>query len=90
MWKAVSGRKLFFGPCGPSAGTIVARMQGDSSGPTEAYIRSKDQYRVLFDKHGFEFLSSSYPPFTTGFLEQYRWQLPSEDAEYLIMAMRKV
>ena len=67
----------------------MARMQG-KRGMIDTYVRSKEDYRVMFEKHGFEFLLSHYPPFTAEFLGQYRWKLPSEDAEYLIMVMRKV
>lgn len=68
--------------------TSVARMQGKHR-LIDTYVRSKEDYRRLFEKHGFEYLSSRYPPFTSEFLEQNRWKLPAEDAEYLIMVMRK-
>lgn len=69
--------------------TAVARMEIKNGVMVDAYVRSKDQYKKLFEKHGFEFLSSRYPPFTPEFVAQYKWKLPSDDAEYLVMALRK-
>ncbi|MHB9154341.1 MAG: class I SAM-dependent methyltransferase [Endomicrobiales bacterium] len=70
-------------------GTTVARMETKKGVAVDAYVRSKEQYKRLFEKHGFTFLSSRYPPFTPEFVAQYSWQLPSDDAEYLVMALRK-
>lgn len=81
--------KVVFSSLQTSGEVPVARMQG-RNGMVNTYIRSKDDYKRLFEKHGFEYLSSRYPPFTPEFVDQYRWELPSEDSEYLIMVMRKV
>jgi 2-polyprenyl-3-methyl-5-hydroxy-6-metoxy-1,4-benzoquinol methylase len=69
--------------------TTVARMETKKGGAVDTYIRNKDQYRKLFEKHGFEYLSSRYPPFTPEFVNLYKWKLPTDDAEYLVMAVRK-
>jgi 2-polyprenyl-3-methyl-5-hydroxy-6-metoxy-1,4-benzoquinol methylase len=72
----------------PSKGMIIGRMETER-GAIDTYVRTKEQYRDLFKKHGFEYLSSRYPPFTPEFIAQYKWKLPSDDAEYMVMAVRK-
>ncbi len=69
--------------------TSVARMEIANGKIADTYVRSKDSYRTMFEKHGFDFLSSHYPPFTEEFVADYKWKLPTDNAEYLIMAMRK-
>jgi 2-polyprenyl-3-methyl-5-hydroxy-6-metoxy-1,4-benzoquinol methylase len=69
--------------------TAVASLAFGGGARIDAYVRDKDCYRKLFEKHGFEYVSAHYPPFTPAFVEKYDWTLPTDDAKYLIMSLRK-
>jgi 2-polyprenyl-3-methyl-5-hydroxy-6-metoxy-1,4-benzoquinol methylase len=69
--------------------TAVASMEIEKSLLIDTYVRTKGDYRRLFEKHGFEYISTRYPPFTAAFISEHNWTLPSDNAEYLIMSLRK-
>jgi 2-polyprenyl-3-methyl-5-hydroxy-6-metoxy-1,4-benzoquinol methylase len=69
--------------------TTVASMEIEKDISIDTYVRPKEQYRKLFEKQGFEYISTRYPPFTPAFVAEHGWKLPSDDAEYLIMTLRK-
>ena len=69
--------------------TTTASMDIGKSVSIDTYVRGKDHYRKLFEKHGFEYISTRFPPFTPAFITEHNWTLPSDNAEYLIMTLRK-
>jgi len=87
--KTCCQQKMVFSSLRSAGDSHIARMKVEKGASVDTYVRSKEKYKRLFEKHGFEFLSSHYPPFTQEFVSQYNWSLPTDDSEYLIMAMRK-
>lgn len=67
----------------------MASMEIENDFMMDTYVRHKDQYREVFEKHGFEYMSTRFPPFTPAFVLEHNWTLPSDSAKYLIMALRK-
>jgi len=55
----------------------------------DTYIRSENEYKKLFSQSGFKLLCSSYPKFTKEFVRKYKWGLPSDVSEYLVMTFVK-
>jgi len=53
------------------------------------YIRSESEYKKMFSQSGFRLLSLSYPKFTKEFVRKYKWSLPSDVSEYLVMTFVK-
>ncbi|VVC03021.1 Trans-aconitate 2-methyltransferase [Candidatus Bilamarchaeum dharawalense] len=73
-------------PEDPKAATI--RINSDLAIPV--YPRSEEEYKKLFAKFGFDFVSSHHPNFTKEFVEKYKWPLPWDTPEYLIITFRKI
>jgi len=72
------------------AGDLRCKMAMGKKVNLEVYVRTERDYRKIIEKGGFEFVSSTYPPFTRKFVQEYGWQLPSDIPEFLIMAFRKI
>lgn len=53
------------------------------------YVRAEKEYKKIFERAGFHFISSHFPPFTKKFVFQYNWRFPSDVSEYLIMVFEK-
>jgi 2-polyprenyl-3-methyl-5-hydroxy-6-metoxy-1,4-benzoquinol methylase len=72
-----------------SGKTTITSMEIEKDLSIETYVRQKDYYRGVFEKHGFEYMSTRFPPFTPEFVAEHGWTLPTDNAEYLIMSLRK-
>jgi len=53
------------------------------------YIRDEAWHQDAFEAKGFKLEKTVYPKFTDDFLRLFRWELPSDVPEYMIMTFRK-
>jgi 2-polyprenyl-3-methyl-5-hydroxy-6-metoxy-1,4-benzoquinol methylase len=53
------------------------------------YTRTAKDYKSMLVNNGFKFLSSYYPKFNKAFVQKYKWALPSDISEYLVMVFKK-
>jgi len=55
----------------------------------DIFIRSKADYHKIFSKYGLKLTGAYYPKFTKSFIKKYKWPLPKNDKEYLVMVFKK-
>lgn len=72
----------------PSDRQDVAYMELKPGIQIPFYIRSDEEYRSLFKKHGMQEIYRDLPPFTANFVEQYAVSFSSRHPEFLIQAFR--
>jgi 2-polyprenyl-3-methyl-5-hydroxy-6-metoxy-1,4-benzoquinol methylase len=70
-------------------GSLTADMDFGRDIVFKVYARTADQYKGLFMRQGFRFISEDYPGFTEDFVKSYGWRLPYDVPEFLIMSFQK-
>jgi 2-polyprenyl-3-methyl-5-hydroxy-6-metoxy-1,4-benzoquinol methylase len=81
--------RALFGSSHGNTGKSIDIFKPNNESDIPVFLRSEEDYRAIFESSGFEFVSTSLPPFSEEFVERYQWKLPYDVPEFLIMAFRR-